>query len=215
MADWAGGQTPAHGVACAAPSVSGTAASGVAAVNLRACFWTQSGWKLHVLQGVTVEPMVLPAHQLGQKKQNRAHPGSAHPRVSPAYAPLPVRPPWASGLPPRLSPSWPWHSLTCPPGCPPTQVPSFPFLGRVANLRSNIRDSSFQSKQTGRRDSKVVSMVGRVQMDMLQVGRLGPGQCPGTWEATAQGWHLCPPGLACCPRCCCGSTSCVHTRSMP
>ncbi|XP_029781128.1 DNA polymerase delta catalytic subunit isoform X1 [Suricata suricatta] len=49
------------------------------------------------------------------------------------------------------------------------KVESFPFLGRVAGLRSTIRDSSFQSKQTGRRDSKVVSMVGRVQMDMLQV----------------------------------------------
>ncbi|OWK15593.1 POLD1 [Cervus elaphus hippelaphus] len=49
------------------------------------------------------------------------------------------------------------------------KVPSFPFLGRVIGLRSNIRDSSFQSRQTGRRDSKVVSMVGRVQMDMLQV----------------------------------------------
>ncbi|XP_042775245.1 DNA polymerase delta catalytic subunit isoform X1 [Panthera uncia] len=49
------------------------------------------------------------------------------------------------------------------------KVESFPFLGRVSGLRSTIRDSSFQSKQTGRRDSKVVSMVGRVQMDMLQV----------------------------------------------
>lgn len=49
------------------------------------------------------------------------------------------------------------------------QVDRFPFLGRVTGLRSNIRDSSFQSRQVGRRDSKVVSMVGRVQMDMLQV----------------------------------------------
>ncbi|KAB1274909.1 DNA polymerase delta catalytic subunit [Camelus dromedarius] len=49
------------------------------------------------------------------------------------------------------------------------KVPAFPLLGRVSGLRSTIRDSSFQSKQTGRRDSKVVSMVGRVQMDMLQV----------------------------------------------
>lgn len=58
--------------------------------------------------------------------------------------------------------------------CP--QVPGFPLLGRVIGLRSNIRESSFQSRQTGRRDSKVVSMVGRVQMDMLQVrlGREGP-----------------------------------------
>ncbi|XP_044540698.1 DNA polymerase delta catalytic subunit-like, partial [Gracilinanus agilis] len=49
------------------------------------------------------------------------------------------------------------------------KVSAFPFLGRISGLRSNIRDSSFQSKQTGRRDSKVVSMAGRVQMDMLQV----------------------------------------------
>ncbi|XP_037056261.1 DNA polymerase delta catalytic subunit isoform X3 [Peromyscus leucopus] len=49
------------------------------------------------------------------------------------------------------------------------KVERFPFLGRVTGLRSNIRDSSFQSRQVGRRDSKVVSMVGRVQMDMLQV----------------------------------------------
>ncbi|XP_057617098.1 DNA polymerase delta catalytic subunit [Chionomys nivalis] len=49
------------------------------------------------------------------------------------------------------------------------KVDRFPFLGRVTGLRSNIRDSSFQSRQVGRRESKVVSMVGRVQMDMLQV----------------------------------------------
>ncbi|XP_006986263.1 DNA polymerase delta catalytic subunit [Peromyscus maniculatus bairdii] len=49
------------------------------------------------------------------------------------------------------------------------KVERFPFLGRVIGLRSNIRDSSFQSRQVGRRESKVVSMVGRVQMDMLQV----------------------------------------------
>uniref|UniRef100_G3U0E8 DNA polymerase n=1 Tax=Loxodonta africana TaxID=9785 RepID=G3U0E8_LOXAF len=49
------------------------------------------------------------------------------------------------------------------------KVQRFPFLGRVSGLPSTIRDSSFQSKQMGRRDSKVVSMVGRVQMDMLQV----------------------------------------------
>ncbi|XP_007955835.1 DNA polymerase delta catalytic subunit [Orycteropus afer afer] len=36
------------------------------------------------------------------------------------------------------------------------KVHKFPFLGRVSGLRSTIRDSSFQSKQTGRRDSKVL-----------------------------------------------------------
>nr|XP_021536769.1 DNA polymerase delta catalytic subunit [Neomonachus schauinslandi] len=75
--------------------------------------------------------------------------------------------------------AWPWGGRVPRSGCSPPQlrpacglclqVHTFPFLGRVSGLRSNIRDSSFQSKQTGRRDSKVVSMVGRVQMDMLQV----------------------------------------------
>ena len=74
-----------------------------------------------------------------------------------------------------------WLSPADPPSLRPPcvlcpQVPGFPLLGRVIGLRSNIRESSFQSRQTGRRDSKVVSMVGRVQMDMLQVrlGREGP-----------------------------------------
>ncbi|XP_038608868.1 DNA polymerase delta catalytic subunit [Tachyglossus aculeatus] len=49
------------------------------------------------------------------------------------------------------------------------KVSSFPFLGRVSGLRSQIRDSSFQSKQTGRRDNKVVNIAGRIQMDLLQV----------------------------------------------
>lgn len=92
-----------------------------------------------------------------------------------------------------------WHSLGVP-GQTPTpvhsshllcpQVQGFPFLGRVAGLRSTIRDSSFQSKQTGRRDSKVVSMVGRVQMDMLQV-RLG--QVGGSCPCGAAARSLCPP----------------------
>lgn len=105
---------------------------------------------------------------------------------------------------------FPWHRPGCPRSGPPAplcsclpavypQVDGFPFLGRVAGLRSTIRDSSFQSKQTGRRESKVVSMVGRVPMDMLQV-RLGQGVgrfCPR--GAAIQG--LCPhcasaPGAA-------------------
>ncbi|KAK2088977.1 DNA polymerase delta catalytic subunit [Saguinus oedipus] len=89
--------------------------------------------------------------------------------------------------------AWP---LGLGPGPPPHGlVQTFPFLGRVAGLRSNIRDSSFQSKQTGRRDTKVVSMVGRVQMDMLQVqlGRVGARGYPR--EATAQACSqlTCPP----------------------
>lgn len=94
------------------------------------------------------------------------------------------------------SPSWPAPApaSALPVVCP--QVQTFPFLGRVSGLRSNIRDSSFQSKQTGRRDSKVVSMVGRVQMDMLQVRgrglgkRRGLGREAGPPEAAA---HTAPP----------------------
>ncbi|XP_010848029.1 PREDICTED: DNA polymerase delta catalytic subunit [Bison bison bison] len=66
-----------------------------------------------------------------------------------------------------LPPSFPTSVMGPSPRSP--CVPGFPLLGRVIGLRSNIRESSFQSRQTGRRDSKVVSMVGRVQMDMLQV----------------------------------------------
>ncbi|XP_031817691.1 DNA polymerase delta catalytic subunit [Sarcophilus harrisii] len=71
------------------------------------------------------------------------------------------------------------------------QVSSFPFLGRISGLRSQIRDSSFQSKQTGRRDSKVVSMTGRVQMDMLQVGaRAGGGTEAGRPQPSAGRFHF-------------------------
>lgn len=84
-------------------------------------------------------------------------------------------------------------SASLPPSCLEPfspQVPSFPFLGRISGLRSQIRDSSFQSKQTGRRDSKVVSMTGRVQMDMLQVGMGSrwPGRPPRLWSS-----HTGPP----------------------
>ncbi|XP_044137559.1 DNA polymerase delta catalytic subunit [Bufo gargarizans] len=49
------------------------------------------------------------------------------------------------------------------------KVHSFPFLGRMRNMRSVIRDSSFQSKQMGRRENKVINTEGRVQFDLLQV----------------------------------------------
>nr|XP_054761921.1 DNA polymerase delta catalytic subunit-like [Lytechinus pictus]XP_054761922.1 DNA polymerase delta catalytic subunit-like [Lytechinus pictus] len=45
----------------------------------------------------------------------------------------------------------------------------FPFLGRLKNTKSVIRDVSFQSKQLGKRENKVVNMEGRVQFDLLQV----------------------------------------------
>ncbi|KAE8594078.1 hypothetical protein XENTR_v10019439 [Xenopus tropicalis] len=49
------------------------------------------------------------------------------------------------------------------------KVPNFPFLGRIRSMKSVIRDSSFQSKQMGRRENKVINTEGRVQFDLLQV----------------------------------------------
>ncbi|MEE6482709.1 hypothetical protein FKM82_013321 [Ascaphus truei] len=49
------------------------------------------------------------------------------------------------------------------------KVSTFPFLGRIRTMRSVIRDSSFQSKQMGRRENKVINTEGRVQFDLLQV----------------------------------------------
>lgn len=49
------------------------------------------------------------------------------------------------------------------------QVKPFPYLGRVRNSQSVIRDLNFQSKQMGRRENKTINMEGRVQFDLLQV----------------------------------------------
>uniref|UniRef100_A0A674GG52 DNA polymerase delta catalytic subunit n=1 Tax=Taeniopygia guttata TaxID=59729 RepID=A0A674GG52_TAEGU len=49
------------------------------------------------------------------------------------------------------------------------QVESFPYLGRVRGVPSQVRDSAFQSRQLGRREGKVVTSPGRVTLDMLQV----------------------------------------------
>ncbi|CAN9505712.1 unnamed protein product [Ophioblennius macclurei] len=49
------------------------------------------------------------------------------------------------------------------------KVNFFPYLGRVRNSKSVLRDSSFQSKQMGRRENKSINMEGRVQFDLLQV----------------------------------------------
>lgn len=68
----------------------------------------------------------------------------------------------------------------------PTKVSTFPFLGRIPGRKSVIRDSSFQSKQMGRRENKVINTEGRVQFDLLQVrvGVVGAGyqQEPAGWE---------------------------------
>uniref|UniRef100_A0A672KUH2 DNA polymerase n=1 Tax=Sinocyclocheilus grahami TaxID=75366 RepID=A0A672KUH2_SINGR len=49
------------------------------------------------------------------------------------------------------------------------KVNVFPYLGRVWSSKSVLKDSSFQSKQMGRRENKTVNMEGRVQFDLLQV----------------------------------------------
>ncbi|XP_059410500.1 DNA polymerase delta catalytic subunit isoform X1 [Carassius carassius] len=49
------------------------------------------------------------------------------------------------------------------------KVSLFPYLGRVWGSKSVLRDSTFQSKQMGRRENKIVNMEGRVQFDLLQV----------------------------------------------
>lgn len=46
---------------------------------------------------------------------------------------------------------------------------TFPYLGRVLNSKSVLRDLNFQSKQMGRRENKIINMEGRVQFDLLQV----------------------------------------------
>ncbi|KAF6734513.1 DNA polymerase delta catalytic subunit [Oryzias melastigma] len=49
------------------------------------------------------------------------------------------------------------------------KVTYFPYLGRVRNMKSVLKESSFQSKQMGRRENKTINMEGRVQFDLLQV----------------------------------------------
>nr|XP_015801364.2 DNA polymerase delta catalytic subunit [Nothobranchius furzeri] len=49
------------------------------------------------------------------------------------------------------------------------KVTYFPYLGRMRGKRSVLRESSFQSKQMGRRENKTINMEGRVQFDLLQV----------------------------------------------
>ncbi|KAG8176686.1 hypothetical protein JTE90_018415, partial [Oedothorax gibbosus] len=49
------------------------------------------------------------------------------------------------------------------------KVSSFPFLGRMRNIRTVIKDSVLQSRQMGKRENKVINMEGRVQFDLLQI----------------------------------------------
>ena len=46
---------------------------------------------------------------------------------------------------------------------------SFPFLGRVCDSLTTMKDSTFESKAYGKRVNKVISIEGRIQFDLLQV----------------------------------------------
>ena len=49
------------------------------------------------------------------------------------------------------------------------KVHNFDFLGRVANKRSEIKETVLQSKQMGRRENKSVNIDGRVSFDLLLI----------------------------------------------
>ncbi|KAL3688153.1 hypothetical protein R1sor_014462 [Riccia sorocarpa] len=48
------------------------------------------------------------------------------------------------------------------------KLSEFPILGRIQRSRVRMRDASFNSRQYGQRDSKEVTIEGRVQFDLLQ-----------------------------------------------
>ncbi|KAG8719881.1 DNA-directed DNA polymerase delta [Ceratobasidium sp. 394] len=45
---------------------------------------------------------------------------------------------------------------------------SFPFLGRLKNMKTTTKETHFSSKAFGQRDSKETQLNGRLQLDMLQ-----------------------------------------------
>ncbi|KAL7112135.1 hypothetical protein ACP275_05G133300 [Erythranthe tilingii] len=47
-------------------------------------------------------------------------------------------------------------------------IAEFPMLGRIRNSSVSIKDTTFSSRQHGTRESKEVTMEGRVQFDLLQ-----------------------------------------------
>ncbi|XP_021675936.2 DNA polymerase delta catalytic subunit isoform X2 [Hevea brasiliensis] len=47
-------------------------------------------------------------------------------------------------------------------------IAEFPLLGRVRNSRVRVKDTTFSSRQYGTRESKEVTLEGRVQFDLLQ-----------------------------------------------
>lgn len=48
-------------------------------------------------------------------------------------------------------------------------IAEFPLLGRISNSRVRVKDTTFSSRQYGTRESKEVTVEGRVQFDLLQV----------------------------------------------
>ncbi|XP_005098812.2 DNA polymerase delta catalytic subunit [Aplysia californica] len=49
------------------------------------------------------------------------------------------------------------------------KVKDFSYLGRIRNTVSILKDATFQSKQMGKRENKVLNIEGRVQFDLLQI----------------------------------------------
>ncbi|KAG0143234.1 hypothetical protein CROQUDRAFT_673057 [Cronartium quercuum f. sp. fusiforme G11] len=49
------------------------------------------------------------------------------------------------------------------------KVDSFPYLGRMKNSQTVVKDTHFSSKAYGNRDSKETHLDGRLQLDLLQV----------------------------------------------
>eukprot|EP00118_Oscarella_pearsei_P010957 m.70078 g.70078 ORF g.70078 m.70078 type:complete len:1078 (+) comp35658_c0_seq2:34-3267(+) len=49
------------------------------------------------------------------------------------------------------------------------QLPRFPFLGRIKGSKTTMKDSTFQSRAYGKRENKVISIEGRIQLDLLQI----------------------------------------------
>ncbi|XP_041004890.1 DNA polymerase delta catalytic subunit isoform X2 [Juglans microcarpa x Juglans regia] len=47
-------------------------------------------------------------------------------------------------------------------------IAEFPILGRIRNSRVRVKDTTFSSRQMGTRESKEVTVEGRVQFDLLQ-----------------------------------------------
>lgn len=47
-------------------------------------------------------------------------------------------------------------------------VTKFPFLGRIKNIKTEAKDTKFQSKAFGTRENKSINLEGRLQLDILQ-----------------------------------------------